>query len=119
MSTDPFRHDQVLPTAHEASGKTLAMICYALLGLGYFNGITAVVALVIAYVKRGDYTHTFVESHFSWQIRTFWWALGIGVLAFILTFIFIGVFVYLGLGVWVIYRLVKGFLRLNDLRPVA
>jgi uncharacterized membrane protein len=59
----------------ENSLKTVATIVYALQAVGFFVGLTWIVAAVIDYVKRDDAKGTWLESHFSWQIRTFWWGL--------------------------------------------
>ena len=62
-------------TDAEKSAKTLTMVIYALYAASFLLGITAIVAIVINYVKKGDVAGTFLESHFRWQIRTFWFAL--------------------------------------------
>jgi hypothetical protein len=59
----------------EKSLKTIATVVYALQAVGFFVGITWLVAIVIGYVKRDDARGTWLESHFNWQIRTFWWGL--------------------------------------------
>ena len=65
---------------------------------------------------------TWLDSHFSWQIRTFWWALGWVMIAFLLAVTVIGIpFAFLVVavtGVWVLYRIIRGWLALNDGRPI-
>ena len=96
------------------SEKTLTTIIYALYAASLLVGITAIVAIVMNYVKKDDVVGTFLESHYRWQIRTFWygllWAV-LGVLTFLLV---IGWFILIVSGIWFIYRIVKGWLRLND-----
>ena len=104
--------------ADEKELKTLAMVVYALQAVGFFVGITWVVAVVINYVKREDVAGTWLESHFTWQIRTFWWGLLWGVIGFITAFVLVGFAVLFAAAVWTIYRIVKGWLRLNEGRPV-
>ena len=58
--------------ADEKQLRTLATIVYALQALGFFLGITWIVGVVIDYVKLDDVRGTWLESHFRWQIRTFW-----------------------------------------------
>jgi uncharacterized membrane protein len=60
--------------ADEKSLKTLTMVVYALQALGFLNGITWIVAVIINYVKKDEVRGSWLESHFRWQIRTFWWA---------------------------------------------
>ncbi len=80
--------------------------------------ITAIVAIVINYVKNGDVAGTFLESHFRWQIRTFWFGLLWGVLGVIASLVVVGWFVLVANVVWIIYRIVKGWLLLNDNRAM-
>jgi len=72
------------------------------------------VALIINYVKRPDVEGTFLESHFTWQIRTFWYALLWGIIGFVTLFAVIGYLILMANTVWIIYRIVKGWLRLAD-----
>ncbi len=48
---------------------------YALYAASLFIGVTAIVAIVLNYIKREEAQGTWLESHFIWQIRTFWWSL--------------------------------------------
>ena len=93
----------------------------------FLFGWPSIIAVIINYVKRGDARGTWLESHFTWQIRTFWFAVVWAILVFLiglpLTLVVIGFGVWaLGffvLGVWAIYRIAKGWLRLNDRRPIV
>lgn len=90
----------------------------------FLIGWPSIIAVILNYVKRSDVRGTWLESHFSWQIRTFWWGLLWVCLcwAFVLLTLGIGVLVvWLPLGVlalWFIYRVARGWLALNDRRPV-
>ena len=107
------------PTDERLKGlKDLTMVTYILYALSCFTGLTAIVAVVINYVKLDDARGTIYESHFNWQIRTFWWSLLWAVIGFITMFIFIGILVLLADAIWVIYRIVKGFLYWNDNKPI-
>lgn len=102
-----------------ASLKQLTMINYILYAVALFTGgFTAVVAIIVNYVKRDDARGTLYESHFTWQIRTFWWSLvwlAIGwVLIFSVLLFFIGWPLLIAASLWYIYRIVKGFLNWND-----
>lgn len=101
-----------------ASLKTLTTVIYALYGASFLVGVTALVAIIINYVKRDDVANTLYDSHFSWQIRTFWFGLLWTIVGFITFFFLIGWFVLIANAVWIIYRLVKGFLRLLEDRPM-
>lgn len=99
--------------------KSVTTVVYALQALSFAFGVTALIGLIINYVKRPDVAGTLYQSHFDWQIRTFWWGLLWGMLGFILIFAFgLGFIVLFGAWVWAIYRVVKGWLRLTDGKPV-
>jgi len=99
--------------------KTVATVVYALQALGFFVGITWIVAVIIDYVKKDDAAGTWLASHYSWQIRTFWWGLLWGVIGGILVFVIVGFLVLAADAVWIIYRIVKGWLRLSENREVS
>ena len=85
-------------------------------------GVPSIIAVVINYVKRREVRGTFLESHFHWQIRTFWFAFlwcVIGAMMFV-TFVGIplAVMVFLAAGAWVIYRIARGWLALRDRKPM-
>jgi uncharacterized membrane protein len=106
-------------SAEELAGlKNIVMVVYALQALSFLWGVTAIIGVVIAYVKRDDAVGTLYASHFDWQIRSFWWALVWGVVG-LLTFWFgVGFIVWFAAWVWMIYRVVKGWLKLNEGKPV-
>jgi uncharacterized membrane protein len=103
----------------EQNLKTIATVVYALQAAGFFVGITWLIAVIVDYVKREDAVGTWLESHFRWQIRTFWWGLLWGVLGGILLLVLIGWLVLAANAVWIIYRIVKGWLRLAERREIA
>jgi len=89
-------------------------------------GIPSIIAVIMNYLKRGDVRGTWLDSHFGWQLRTFWYALlwfvliglfsaplvlllGLGIVTWI-----IGAFV---VGIWIVYRVARGWLRLRDGQP--
>jgi len=99
--------------------KNIALIVYGLQILGILTGgIAWIIGVVINYVKKDDVKGTWIESHFEWQMRTFW----IGIFWFVISLIlFVTVvlipvawIIWLVAGIWVIYRIVKGLLDLLD-----
>ena len=109
-----------LPASDEklASLKTLTTVIYALYAVSLFIGITAIVAIVLDYIKREDAQGTWLESHFRWQIGTFWWGLLWVVVGWIAWLILAGWLVWGVAGIWFIYRIAKGWLNLNDNKPM-
>ena len=99
--------------------KTVTTVVYALQALGFFNGITWIAAVIINYVKREDVAGTWLESHFRWQIRTFWFGLLWALLGVILFVLIVGWFILAADAIWIIYRIVKGWLRLSENREVS
>lgn len=110
--------ENVASAANEKSAKSLTTVIYALYAASLLVGITAIAAIVMNYIKKDDVAGTFLESHFRWQIRTFWFGMLWGVLGMISMFFFIGWLVLIANGVWIIYRIVKGWLALNDNKPM-
>lgn len=98
--------------------RNITHVVYALQALSFLFGFTAVVGVVINYVKRDDAAGTLYESHFTWQIRSFWWGLLWCAIGLLLAILIVGFAVLFVAWVWMIYRVVKGWLRLNDGRPV-
>jgi uncharacterized membrane protein len=93
----------------------------------FIFGWPSIIAVIINYVKRGDARGTWLESHFSWQIRTFWyaaiWAAVVFLVGLPLTLLLVGFAIWsvglFALGIWAIYRIALGWSRLNDRRPVG
>lgn len=88
----------------------------------FLTGWPSILAVVLNYIKRSEVRGTYLESHFRWQIRTFWFALLWVVVAWLMVFTLIGIPVAFGLaifaGLWVFYRVLRGWLRLNDKREM-
>ncbi len=97
---------------------TLTHVIYGLYGATLVVGITSIVAIVLNYIKREDVAGTFLESHFRWQIRTFWYSLLWGFIGVVTFIIIIGIFILIADLIWFIYRIAKGWLRLNEGKPM-
>ena len=99
--------------------KTLSTVIYALYALSLFSGVTAIVAIVLNYIKLEEAKGTWLESHFRWQIHTFWWGLLWFVVGAATWIILIG-WIVMGVAfVWFIYRIAYGWLKLNDGLPIT
>ncbi len=101
-----------------ASNRRVTVVIYALYAASFLVGFTSIVAIIMNYIKRGDVAGTFLESHFRWQIRTFWYTLLWGFLGLITAVAGIGFLIMGGATVWFIYRIARGWLRLNDGLPM-
>lgn len=84
----------------------------------FLTGWPSILAVILNYVKRDEARGTYLESHFRWQIRTFWFALLWVVIAWLLIFTLLGIpfalVIFVIAGLWVLYRIVRGWLRLID-----
>lgn len=132
----------IAPVGDQAA-KKLTTIIYALYAAGIVTGgLTTIVALIMNYVKKDEVAGTWLESHFRWQTRSFWYgALGViggSIVVTIITMVaaaigawlgnFIGVAIMflasllwlapVGACIWWIYRLVKGWLNLSSDKPM-
>ncbi len=90
----------------------------------FLTGWPSIIAVILNYVKRSDARGTWLESHFRWQIRTFWFGLLWVVLCGVLVVLTLGVgliIVWVPLAfvtVWLVYRIARGWLRLGARRPM-
>jgi uncharacterized membrane protein len=93
-------------------------ITYGLYALGLLTGIFAIAGLIVAYIKRDDAVDTYLASHYSWLIRTFWWGLLWMVIGGILTIVLVGFAILAIAWIWWVYRIIKGWLRLSEKRAI-
>jgi len=114
----------------------LAHLIYALHAIALFSGIAtsatiigsfvsglpSIVAVILNYVKRDAVRGTWLDSHFRWQIRTFWfavlWIIGLGLFAIPAFISVIGIPIFFALigimGLWVLYRIGRGWINLSN-----
>ncbi len=131
---------QVMTVEAAPSLVRITHIVYALhavgLALGAFGaasvigsflfGWPSIIAVVLNYIYRGDARGTWLETHFDWQIRTFWYALGWALLVAVVSIPLVLVIIGFGtwiigmaiLGLWAMYRVACGWLRLNAHQPM-
>jgi uncharacterized membrane protein len=88
----------------------------------FIGGLPSIVAVIMNYARRSATRGTYLESHFRWQIRTFWYAVLWAFVAMFLTMTIIGALIglpgLLALAIWIIYRVARGWLALRDRRPM-
>jgi uncharacterized membrane protein len=110
---------QPLPAQPYVPEVNLAFAVYICYAIAFFTGgFTSIVGVIIAYVKVGD-ADPMLKSHYVFQIRTFWLSLLYLVVGIVLCFILIGIFVLLWWCIWLVVRIVKGLLALNERKPIA
>lgn len=97
---------------------TLGHIAYGLYAAGVIVGITPIVGVILCFVKRDEVKGSLLESHFTWLIRTFLWCLLFGVVGLVLMIVGIGFLIMLATGIWYIYRIVIGWLKLSEGKPI-
>jgi uncharacterized membrane protein len=113
--------------ALHALSALMGILTSAAIATAFVFSIPSIIAVIMNYVKRSDVRGTWLDSHFGWQLRTFWWAvfwivvisvfsaplvlaLGLGFLTWA-----VGIAI---VGIWILYRMVRGWLALKDGRPV-
>lgn len=90
----------------------------------FLTGWPSIIAVILNYVKRSEVRGTWLESHFRWQIRTFWFGLLwiVLCLGFVVATFGIGILIAwipMGLvGLWFVYRIIRGWVALSDGRPM-
>jgi uncharacterized membrane protein len=122
--------DSLVRVAHVVYALHAASLLVGILGTAtvvgaFLTGWPSIIAVVLNYVKRGEVRGSWVDTHFRWQIRTFWFGLlwvalcmlfivatlGIGILIAWLPLAFVSV--------WFVYRIARGWWRLMDRRPMS
>ncbi len=114
MNEDTKAENNETPKTGEISNIGTANIIYILYLVAPLVGITGIIGLVMAYINRSDDTPEWVNTHYTYQIHTFWKGMLFSVIGFILTFIIIGIFLLIGVMIWMIIRCVKGMKAFND-----
>ena len=112
------------------SSMTVTQIMYILHALAPFTMWTlAVVAMIIGLIKRDDVRGSWLDSHYAWMSRTFWWGILLAIAAWAIFWV-LGLLT-LGIGmavlwilpvavvIWYLYRVIKGWLALNDRKAIA
>jgi len=98
----------------------MGLLGSAFIVTAFLSGWPSIIAVIINYVKRGDTRGTWLDSHFGWQIRTFWYAVLWVVLAGVLILTVVGIpvaWVLLAIvGLWVLYRIIRGWIALANAR---
>lgn len=121
-SRDEERSVQVVKAENETSTgsspddklKNLTQLVYILQGISLMVGVTSIAGLILNYLKRDEVKGTYLESHFTWQIKTFWYTLLGVILGWLLAIVLIGFLILGAVTLWYIYRIVKGWLAFND-----
>lgn len=142
----PPPHSQLVATPSQAVSERLIQynhITYALYVFSYFTaGLTWIIPIVMNYMKRDDVRHTWLYSHFDWQIKTFWYSIFFGVISGLMIMFgfsgfvfgaaldsgnamgggvlvgFLGGFIFVLTLLWHLYRIVRGWIALSNRRPV-
>ena len=109
--------------ALHAFSAAMGVISSAAVVTAFLTGWPSILAVVLNYAKRSDVRGTYLDSHFRWQIRTFWFALLWLVIAVLLFATVIGIplawLMFVATGVWVLYRIARGWMALNEGRETG
>lgn len=116
---------------------TATLVVYALFAIAAVAGIVGhgmlvgaplltiigVVAVIVAYITRGDARGTWTESHLTWLISTFWWSFVLNCLGWLLAVTLIGfplaLAIWVGTTIWVIYRVIRGYMVFHNSKSIA
>jgi uncharacterized membrane protein len=107
----------VIYALHAFSALT-GLLSPAMIVTAFLTGWPSILAVILNYVKRSDVRGTWLDSHYAWQIRTFWYALLWLAVGFVLFLTVVGIpvafVVWFGTGIWVLYRIIRGWLALTS-----
>lgn len=114
-------NEPLLQPPHDPNQRTIMIVVYVLFGLGViFGGLSAVAGVILAYIKRQDMLpNSLYHNHLTFLIRTFWGSVAGTVIGFILSFIDIGILVLFAVGIWYLFRVIYGFVKLMDEKSVT
>ena len=88
----------------------------------FLTGWPSIIGIILSYVKRGDAVDTYLESHFNWLIRTFWFALMWLLISIIIAMTLFGIplalLMLIFTGLWVLYRIVRGVVHMLNIKPM-
>lgn len=117
----------VNPQENVESAKKITQIVYFLQALAILVGVAHIAGVIINYLKQEEVKGTLFESHFRWQVRTFWFSILWSVIGFVTVWLMIdfgkvlfvlGFVIMIATGIWYVYRVVKGWLCLNAGKPM-
>lgn len=112
QSPEPRKTDRWLEP-----GRTNLQVIYILYLVSFVIGITGIVGIVLAHLNRGK-SAPWLESHYTWAIRTFWIGLLGALLSFVLMFVVIGMITIFIVGIWIIIRTIIGLQKLGRNEPI-
>ena len=112
--------------ALHALSAAIGVLGSAFIATAFLLGIPSIIAVIMNYLKRDEARDTWLESHFNWQLRTFWfaalWVVLVTLLSLPLFLVLIGFATFvigvIVIGLWVIYRVARGWLKLKDGQPI-
>jgi uncharacterized membrane protein len=98
------------------------LLSSAMVVVAFLSGWPSIIAVILNYAKRSEVRGTWLDSHFGWQIRTFWFALlwlAVGAVAFAtLVGVLVALVIWILTGLWVLYRIARGFMTLSAHKPM-
>jgi uncharacterized membrane protein len=102
--------------AMHAFSALMGVLGTAFIVTAFLTGWPSIIAVIINYIKRGDVRGTYLDSHFSWQLRTFWYAVLWLIVCIFIALTIIGIPLAWGIaivvGIWLIYRIIRGWMNL-------
>jgi len=125
VSDSLITYTNVIYALH-ALAVVVGVLTSATIVLSFVASVPSIIAVIMNYVRRSEVRGTFLDSHFSWQIRTFWfaalWTVILWAVSLPLMLVLIGFGIWFGglllLGVWIIYRVARGWFALRDRKPM-
>ncbi len=126
---DALREQRLVSWTHVIYGLHALSLVSGIIGVAtvvgaFLTGWPSIIAVILNYVKRGDVEGTWLESHFRWQIRTFWFGLLWTMVCVLFVIMTLGLGILIAwmplafITIWFIYRIVRGWIALNARRPM-
>jgi len=127
LAKEPAPSEGMVTLAHVLYGlhgfsALMGVLSSAFIVTAFLTGWPSIIAVIINYVKRGDARGTWLDSHFGWQLRTFWYAVIWVILAGLMILTVVGIpfawVLLVAVGLWVLYRIIRGWIALAEARPM-
>ena len=110
---------EISPEQAEINNRNITQLIYGLYGAAIIVPVTLIVAIILNYMKQDDVVNTRYASHFTWQMRTFWFTILWAVVACMTLLTIVGPFVIGGATfIWYVYRIAKGWMNLAEGKPM-
>lgn len=115
----PLQPPQIDEEVQQSPQWKITQVVYILQAAAFLVGITYIAAIVVNYLKLADVRGTWLETHFIWQMRTFWFSVAGWIVGGVTLMFGIGRFILIATTLWTVYRIAQGWMALLSNKPMS